>query len=52
MLIGAVNSENDEVNKVKNYVTGEYGGVPEVGLFRLFFVKRLGQFLLFVPTVI
>jgi aconitate hydratase len=30
MLIGAVNSENDEVNKVKNYVTGDYGAVPEV----------------------
>jgi aconitate hydratase len=30
MLIGAVNSENDEVNKVKNYVTGQYGAVPEV----------------------
>jgi aconitase A len=30
MLIGAVNSENDEVNKVKNYVTGNYGSVPEV----------------------
>jgi len=30
MLIGAVNAENEEINKVKNYVTGEYGGVPEV----------------------
>lgn len=30
MLIGAVNAENDEVNKVKNYETGEYAGVPEV----------------------
>lgn len=30
MLIGAVNSENDAVNKVKNYLTGEYGGVPDV----------------------
>jgi aconitate hydratase len=32
MLIGAVNAENEEINKVKNYVTGEYGGVPEVRL--------------------
>lgn len=30
MLIGAVNSENEEVNKVKNQETGQYGGVPEV----------------------
>ena len=30
MLIGAVNSENEEVNKVKNYESGEYKGVPEV----------------------
>ena len=30
MLIGAVNAENDEVNKVKNQVTGNYGSVPEV----------------------
>jgi aconitate hydratase len=30
MLIGALNSENDEVNKVKNYATGNYGTVPEV----------------------
>jgi len=30
MLIGAVNSENEEVNKVKNYETGQYAGVPEV----------------------
>ncbi|KAI8066324.1 aconitate hydratase [Gongronella butleri] len=29
MLIGAVNSENDKVNSVKNQVTGEYNGVPE-----------------------
>ncbi|QQP52599.1 Aconitate hydratase_ mitochondrial [Caligus rogercresseyi] len=26
----AVNSENEEVNSVKNYVTGEYKGVPDV----------------------
>uniref|UniRef100_A0A674NX39 Aconitate hydratase, mitochondrial n=1 Tax=Takifugu rubripes TaxID=31033 RepID=A0A674NX39_TAKRU len=30
MLIGAVNSENDAVNKIKNYTTGEYAGVPDV----------------------
>merc|ERR1711879_1115404 len=30
MLIGAVNSENDAVNKVKNVVDGSYGGVPDV----------------------
>jgi len=30
MLIGAVNAENDEVNKVKNLLTGEYGAVPDV----------------------
>uniref|UniRef100_A0AAQ5ZSK2 Aconitate hydratase, mitochondrial n=1 Tax=Amphiprion ocellaris TaxID=80972 RepID=A0AAQ5ZSK2_AMPOC len=30
MLIGAVNSENDAVNKIKNHLTGEYGGVPDV----------------------
>ena len=30
MLIGAVNSENDEVNKVKNQKTGNYNTVPEV----------------------
>ena len=30
MLIGAVNSENEEVNKVKNYETGNYAGVPDV----------------------
>lgn len=30
LLIGAVNIENDAVNKVKNLLTGEYGGVPDV----------------------
>eukprot|EP00803_Ostreobium_quekettii_P009599 evm.model.scf_279.7 EVM.evm.TU.scf_279.7 scf_279:67517-77749(-) len=29
MLIGAVNSENGEVNNVKNVLTGEYGSVPD-----------------------
>ncbi|KAG0125153.1 aconitase family-domain-containing protein [Tuber indicum] len=28
MLIGAVNAENNEVNKVKNALTGEYDSVP------------------------
>jgi aconitate hydratase len=28
MLIGAVNAENGEANKVKNAITGEYGPVP------------------------
>ena len=30
MLIGAVNADNDAVNKVKNYDTGAEGGVPEI----------------------
>jgi len=30
MLIGAINSENGEANKVKNVTTGEYGAVPAV----------------------
>lgn len=30
LLIGAVNIENDAVNKVKNQLTGEYDGVPDV----------------------
>merc|ERR1712091_476934 len=30
MLIAAINSENDEPNKVKNVVDGSYGGVPDV----------------------
>lgn len=30
MLIGAVNYYNDETNKVKNQLTGEYGEVPAV----------------------
>ncbi|KAJ7489363.1 aconitase family-domain-containing protein [Mycena latifolia] len=29
-LIGAINSENGEANKVKNQLTGEWGGVPKV----------------------
>ena len=30
MFIGAVNSENSEVNKIKNQMTGEWGAVPDV----------------------
>jgi aconitate hydratase len=29
MFIGATNSENNEMNKIKNQVTGEWGGVPD-----------------------
>ncbi|CAL1698594.1 unnamed protein product [Somion occarium] len=29
-LIGAINAENGEANKIKNQITGEYGGVPQV----------------------
>ena len=32
-MIGAINSENGEANKVKNQITGEYGGVPQVGAY-------------------
>ena len=30
LLITAINSENDEMNTVKNQNTGSYGGVPDV----------------------
>ena len=30
MLIAAINSENEEPNKIKNVVDGSYGGVPDV----------------------
>lgn len=30
MFIGATNSENNEMNKIKNQETGEWGGVPDV----------------------
>jgi aconitate hydratase len=30
MLIGAINVENDKANSVKNVLTGEYAGVPDV----------------------
>uniref|UniRef100_A0A8C6NR65 Aconitate hydratase, mitochondrial n=1 Tax=Nothobranchius furzeri TaxID=105023 RepID=A0A8C6NR65_NOTFU len=33
LLIGAVNVENNAVNKVKNQLTGEFGGVPDVARF-------------------
>ncbi|KAI0726033.1 aconitate hydratase [Fomitopsis betulina] len=32
-LIGAINSENGEANKIKNQITGEYGAVPEVAAY-------------------
>ncbi|TNY16904.1 aconitase C-terminal domain-containing protein, partial [Rhodotorula diobovata] len=32
-LIGAINAANGEANKVQNQVTGEWGGVPEVGAY-------------------
>lgn len=28
MLIGAINAANGEANKVKNFITGEFGAVP------------------------
>ncbi|XP_064639746.1 aconitate hydratase, mitochondrial-like isoform X2 [Lineus longissimus] len=31
LLIGAVNEENGEMNKVMNRLTGEYGAVPDTG---------------------
>lgn len=33
MFIGAVNSENGEVNKVKNVLTNEYGSVPDTARY-------------------
>lgn len=30
LLIGAVNIENDSVNKIRNQLTGEFGAVPDV----------------------
>jgi len=32
-LIGAINEANGEANKVQNQLTGEWGGVPEVGAY-------------------
>ncbi|RWS13494.1 aconitate hydratase-like protein [Dinothrombium tinctorium] len=33
MFIGAINIENNEANKVKNQVTGEYGPVPDTARY-------------------
>lgn len=33
LLIGAVNIENDAVNKIRNLLNGEYGGVPDVARY-------------------
>ena len=33
LLIGATNSENDQANKVRNQVTGEFAAVPDTGRF-------------------
>lgn len=30
LLIGAVNIDNDAVNKIRNQLTGEFGAVPDV----------------------
>jgi aconitate hydratase len=32
-LIGAINAENGEANKIKNQMTGEYGAVPTVAAY-------------------
>ncbi|KAH9852897.1 aconitate hydratase [Lenzites betulinus] len=32
-LIGAINSENEEANKVKNQLTGEWGAVPQTAAY-------------------
>ncbi|KAI0632926.1 aconitate hydratase [Trametes polyzona] len=32
-LIGAINAENNEANKVKNQITGEYGPVPQTAAY-------------------
>ncbi|KAF9028929.1 aconitate hydratase [Hymenopellis radicata] len=32
-LIGAINAENGEANKVKNQITGEWGGVPQTAAY-------------------
>ncbi|XP_015749668.1 PREDICTED: aconitate hydratase, mitochondrial-like [Acropora digitifera] len=33
MFIGAINSENDKANHVKNLMTGEYGSVPDTARY-------------------
>lgn len=32
-MIGAINAENGEANKVKNQITGEFGGVPQTAAY-------------------
>jgi aconitate hydratase len=32
-LIGAINAENGEANKIKNQVTGEWGPVPQTAAY-------------------
>jgi aconitate hydratase len=32
-LIGAINAENGEANKIKNQITGEWGNVPQVAAY-------------------
>ncbi len=32
-LIGAINAENGEANKIKNQITGEWGGVPQTAAY-------------------
>ncbi|KAF7760247.1 hypothetical protein Agabi119p4_10923 [Agaricus bisporus var. burnettii] len=32
-LIGAINAENGEANKIKNQITGEYDGVPQTAAY-------------------
>ena len=32
-MIGAINSENGEANKVKNQITGEFGAVPQTAAY-------------------
>ncbi|XP_041363450.1 aconitate hydratase, mitochondrial-like [Gigantopelta aegis] len=39
LLIGAVNSENGEINCIKNQVTGEYGTVPDIA--RIYKSKKI-----------
>ena len=33
LLIGAINSENSKPNSIKNFMTGEYGPVPQVARY-------------------
>lgn len=33
LLIGAVNSDNGEINKIKNQLTGDFGAVPDVARY-------------------